>query len=80
MLESLIQAALKQRLVLVVVAVCLVAFGLDATRKLSVDAFPDVTNVQVQIATEALGRSPEEVERFITVPLEMAMAGACRRT
>ncbi|CAH1904578.1 Cation efflux system protein CzcA [Candidatus Nitrotoga sp. HW29] len=75
MLESLIQAALKQRLVLIVVAICLVAFGLDATRKLSVDAFPDVTNVQVQIATEALGRSPEEVERFVTVPLEMAMTG-----
>lgn len=75
MLESLIRAALKQRLVLVVVAVCLVAFGLDATRKLSVDAFPDVTNVQVQIATEAIGRSPEEVERFVTVPLERAMTG-----
>jgi len=75
MLESLIRAALKQRLVLVVVAVCLVVFGLDATRKLSVDAFPDVTNVQVQIATEALGRSPEEVERFVTVPLERAMTG-----
>lgn len=75
MLESLIRAALKQRLVLAVVAVCLVAFGLDATRKLSVDAFPDVTNVQVQIATVAQGRSPEEVERFVTVPLEMAMTG-----
>ncbi|MFH1494027.1 MAG: efflux RND transporter permease subunit [Pseudomonadota bacterium] len=75
MLESLIRAALKQRLVLAVVAVCLVAFGLNAARKLSVDAFPDVTNVQVQIATEAKGRSPEEVERFVTVPLEMAMTG-----
>ena len=75
MLESLIRASLKQRLVLAVVAVCLVVFGLDATRKLSVDAFPDVTNVQVQIATEARGRSPEEVERFVTVPLEMAMTG-----
>jgi cobalt-zinc-cadmium resistance protein CzcA len=75
MLESLIRGALKQRLVLAVVAVCLVVFGLDATRKLSVDAFPDVTNVQVQIATEARGRSPEEVERFVTVPLEMAMTG-----
>ncbi len=75
MLESLIRAALKQRLVLLVVAVCLVAFGLDATSKLSVDAFPDVTNVQVQIATEAKGRSPEEVERFVTVPLEMAVTG-----
>jgi cobalt-zinc-cadmium resistance protein CzcA len=75
MLESLIRAALKQRLVVVVVAACLLVFGLDAARKLSVDAFPDVTNVQVQIATEAPGRSPEEVERFVTVPLEMAMTG-----
>ncbi|HEY6094084.1 MAG TPA: efflux RND transporter permease subunit [Gallionellaceae bacterium] len=75
MLETLIRAALKQRLVVAVVAVCLLVFGLDAARKLSVDAFPDVTNVQVQIATEAKGRSPEEVERFVTVPLEMAMTG-----
>ena len=44
--------------------------GINAARKLSVDAFPDVTNVQVQIATEAPGRSPEEVERLIVRPLE----------
>src|SRR5690349_12339723 len=75
MVESLIRQALAQRLVVVVVAVMLLAFGLDAARKLSLDAFPDVTNVQVQIATEAPGRSPEEVERFATVPVEMAMTG-----
>ncbi len=75
MIESLVRACLKQRLVVVVVSVMLFAFGLDAARKLSVDAFPDVTNVQVQIATEAIGRSPEEVERFATVPLEVAMTG-----
>lgn len=75
MVKSLIRAALNQRMVIIAVALCLVAFGLNAARKLSVDAFPDVTNVQVQIATEALGRSPEEVERFVTVPLEMAMTG-----
>ncbi|MBI5861341.1 MAG: efflux RND transporter permease subunit [Rhodocyclales bacterium] len=75
MIESLIRAALKQRLVVLVVACVLLVFGLDAARKLSVDAFPDVTNVQVQIATEAPGRSPEEVERFVTVPLEIAMTG-----
>jgi cobalt-zinc-cadmium resistance protein CzcA len=67
--------ALKQRLIVAVVAAVLFFFGLDAARKLSVDAFPDVTNVQVQIATEAPGRSPEEVERFATVPLEVAMTG-----
>lgn len=75
MIEALIRSALKQRLVIAVVAAVLFVFGLDAARKLSVDAFPDVTNIQVQIATEAPGRSPEEVERFATVPLEVAMTG-----
>jgi cobalt-zinc-cadmium resistance protein CzcA len=75
MLEALIRSALQQRMIVAVVALCLLAFGFQATRKLSVDAFPDVTNVQVQIATEAKGRSPEEVERFITSPIEIAMTG-----
>src|SRR3982751_4570466 len=75
MLRTIVGGALKQRLVIVVVALCLVAFGIRAARHLSVDAFPDVTNVQVQVATEAPGRSPEEVERFVTVPLEIAMTG-----
>src|SRR5574343_228225 len=75
MIESLVRTALRQRLIVVVLAVVLLVFGLNAARHLSVDAFPDVTNVQVQIATEAKGRSPEEVERFVTVPLEIAMTG-----
>ncbi|QET04673.1 efflux RND transporter permease subunit [Cupriavidus pauculus] len=75
MMTSLVEAAIKQRLVVCVIAIVLFFFGLRAAGKLSVDAFPDVTNVQVQIATEATGRSPEEVERFVTVPIEMAMTG-----
>jgi cobalt-zinc-cadmium resistance protein CzcA len=75
MLTSLIRAALSQRLVVVVLALVLCAFGVREATRLSVDAFPDVTNVQVQIATEATGRSPEEIERFVTVPLEIAMTG-----
>ena len=75
MMKSLVEAAIKQRLMVCVLAVVLFFFGLRAATKLSVDAFPDVTNVQVQIATEAAGRSPEEVERFVTVPVEMAMTG-----
>ena len=71
----LIAAVLHQRLVIVVVALILVGFGLNAAQHLSVDAFPDVTNVQVQIATEAPGKSPEEVERFVTVPIEIGMTG-----
>jgi cobalt-zinc-cadmium resistance protein CzcA len=80
MIEALIRASLQQRVILVVVALALCAFGVRALQTLSVDAFPDVTNVQVQIATEAPGRSPEEVERFITVPIEIAMTGLPRLT
>ncbi|HEY1181124.1 MAG TPA: efflux RND transporter permease subunit, partial [Rhodocyclaceae bacterium] len=75
MIESLIRSALQQRLIVVVIAAIALAFGLHAAKSLSVDAFPDVTNIQVQIATEAPGRSPEEIERFATVPLEIAMTG-----
>jgi cobalt-zinc-cadmium resistance protein CzcA len=75
MIPALIRAALEQRLVLVVVSGVLLILGLDAARKLSVDAFPDVTNIQVQIATEAVGRSPEEMERLVSVPIEIAMTG-----
>jgi len=75
MVNALIRIALQQRIVVVVVALGLIAFGIRALQHLSVDAFPDVTNVQVQIATEAPGRSPDEVERLVTVPLEIAMTG-----
>ena len=75
MLARLVKGALNQRLLVVVIAMVVCAFGILASMKLSVDAFPDVTNVQVQVATEALGRSPEEIERFVTIPLEIAMTG-----
>src|SRR5580698_11341327 len=75
MLRHLIAGALRQRLILVVVSFVLLGFGLNAAQHLSVDAFPDVTNVQVQIATEAAGKSPEEVERFVTIPIEIGMTG-----
>ena len=75
MIDALVRAAITQRLIVAVLALIVFAFGLNAARKLSVDAFPDVTNVQVQIATEAPGRSPEEVERFVTAPVEVGMTG-----
>ncbi|MCC6293063.1 MAG: efflux RND transporter permease subunit [Bryobacterales bacterium] len=75
MLNALVRASLQQRIVIVVLAFIALAFGVDATRRLSVDAFPDVTNVQVQVATEVPGRSPDEVERIVTVPVEIGMTG-----
>lgn len=75
MIQPIVRAALAQRIVIIVLAAALLITGLFAINRLSVDAFPDVTNVQVQIATEVPGRSPEEVERFVTVPIEIALTG-----
>ncbi|SEO35319.1 efflux RND transporter permease subunit [Nitrosovibrio sp. Nv6] len=75
MLASIVRAMLKQRLLVVVVALALCGAGLYSTKSLSVDAFPDVTNIQVMVATVSVGRSPEEIERLVTVPVELAMIG-----
>lgn len=75
MLKSIVSAALRRRAVIVVVSLALLGLSLDAFRKLPVDAFPDVTNVQVQVATVVPGRSPDEVERLATIPIEIAMTG-----
>lgn len=75
MLHRIVDAALRHRIIVIVVAVIALAAGISATLKLSVDAFPDVTNIQVQVATEVQGRSPDEVERLVTVPVEIGMTG-----
>jgi cobalt-zinc-cadmium resistance protein CzcA len=75
MLNALVRASLEHRIIVIVLSFIALAFGIDATRKLSVDAFPDVTNIQVQVATEVPGRSPDEVERIVTVPVEIGMTG-----
>lgn len=75
MAEWLIAFALRQRVLITVAALMIGGFGIYALDHLSIDAFPDVTNIQVQVITEAPGRSPLEVERFITIPLEIQMTG-----
>ncbi|MDE3228167.1 MAG: efflux RND transporter permease subunit, partial [Acidobacteriota bacterium] len=52
MIERIVRLSLQQRLLVVIIAIVLLVAGLLATKRLSVDAFPDVTNVQVQVATE----------------------------
>jgi cobalt-zinc-cadmium resistance protein CzcA len=62
--------------VFIVGIACLLAIGgLVAYRAIPVDAFPDVTNVQMQVLTNASGLSPVEVERFVTMPLEIQLTG-----
>lgn len=75
MLRFVVETALRHRVVVIAVALALMGLSLDAFRRLPVDAFPDVTNVQVQVATVVPGRSPDEVERLATIPIEIAMTG-----
>lgn len=75
MIDNILQFALKQRLLILIATVILIGSGIWAMRQLPVDAFPDVTNVQVQILTQAGGMAPTEVEKLITFPIETTMGG-----
>jgi len=75
MLDSVLQLILRQRLLTLLFGAILLVLGSFAWLNLPIDAFPDVTNVQVMILTEAKGLSPEEVERLITFPIEIQMSG-----
>ncbi len=76
MLDYLMQASLKNRLVIVVAAVGLLISGIFVSTKLPVDVFPDLTAPTVTIMTEAHGMAPEEVEMLVTFPIETAVNGA----
>ena len=78
MLERIIRAAISHRWLTLVFALAVAALGLHSYSLLPIDAVPDITNVQVQINTEAPGYSPQEVERLLTYPIENALAGLAR--
>lgn len=75
MLNKIVEASLRYK-ALVVIAYAVVAFvGIRAVRDVPIDAFPDVTPVQVNIYTESPGLAPEDVEQLLTFPIESGMAG-----
>ncbi|MBH1642047.1 CusA/CzcA family heavy metal efflux RND transporter [Stenotrophomonas maltophilia] len=75
MLERLIGLSIRHRWLTLVLTAALVALGVWSYRPLSIDATPDITNVQVQINTQAPGYSPLEAEQRVTFAIETAMAG-----
>ena len=75
MIERILEWSLKNRFLVFLMTAILVTGGLAAMRSLPIDASPDVTNVQVQVLTNAPALGPEEVERFVTTPVELAMSG-----
>src|SRR5262245_44150911 len=74
-MRPMLRFVLQQRLLVLALTALLVGVGAWSAFWLPIDAVPDVTNVQVQINTNAPALSPLEVERQITLPVETAMAG-----
>ena len=80
MLTKLIQFALTQRLLMLVLTLMLLGTGTFAYKNLPIDAFPDVSSTQVKIIIKAPGMTPEEVEARITAPVEVEMLGLPHQT
>jgi cobalt-zinc-cadmium resistance protein CzcA len=74
-IEQSVKAAVKNPLVTMLAAALIGGFGIFALTRLNIDAYPDISGVQVQLITELPGRAAEEVEKQITIPIERAMLG-----
>jgi len=75
MLEKIIAYTLRQKGMVIFLSLLIIVFGLYSYLRLPIDAFPDVTNIQVEIVSHADGLSAIEIERNVTYPIEMAMRG-----
>jgi cobalt-zinc-cadmium resistance protein CzcA len=75
MLTKIVEVSLSYKYLVLLATLVLAILGIRAVTKVPIDAFPDITPVQVSILTESPGLSPEEVETLITFPVESAMAG-----
>ncbi len=75
MLDALIDVAVKRRTATLVLSAVFFAFGVYTLSRLKIEAFPDVTNVQVMVISLYQGQAAEEVERQVTIPVERALIG-----
>lgn len=75
MIDSLLRVSIERRWLVSMLTLALVALGLWSYQRLPIDAVPDITNVQLQINTEAPGYSPLEAEQRVTWPVETALSG-----
>jgi len=74
MIESIIRFSVKNKLIIGLLVLVLIGGGIYSLRQLPIDAVPDITSNQVQIVTVSQSLAPQEVEQFITYPVEVAMA------
>jgi len=78
MIGAIIRFSLEQRALILALVLLMAGIGVWALSTLPVDAFPDLTNIQVNVITEAPGLAPAEVEQLVTFPIESAMMGIPR--
>ncbi|HMJ99005.1 MAG TPA: efflux RND transporter permease subunit, partial [Reyranella sp.] len=74
-MQAIVGAALQQRILVLILAVALMAGGLFAYKQLNIEAYPDPVPPMIEIVTQNPGQSSEEIERYITIPIEVQMAG-----
>ncbi len=74
-MKHLVEMSLAHRLVVILLALLLIGGGWAALKNLPIDAFPDVTNIQVTVISQAPTLSPLEIEQLVTYPIEQACAG-----
>ena len=75
MVQRIIHWSLQNRFIVLIASLLILGMGLVAATQIPLDAVPDLTNVQVQVLTNSPALGPEEVEQFITFPIENAMSG-----
>jgi cobalt-zinc-cadmium resistance protein CzcA len=75
MIKRIVNFALTEPLFILLGLLLFIGAGIAAFRTLPIEAFPDVTDTQVTVITQFPGRAPEEVEKQVTIPLEIALAG-----
>ena len=75
MINAMLRFSIERRYLVLSLMLVVIGIGVWSYRHLPIDAVPDITNVQVQINTEAPGYSPLEAEQRITFPLETALYG-----
>src|SRR5712675_2888467 len=75
MIKRIVSFALHQPLFLLLMLLLFVAGGITAFKTLPIEAFPDVSDIQVAVITLHPGHAPEEVEKQVTIPLEIGLSG-----
>ena len=75
MIDKILEFSVRQRVLVLMGALALLLAGLWSATKLPMDAIPDITGVQVQVNTTVPALAPDEVEKLVTVPFEMALGG-----